>query len=100
MLERMTGGRFRSTPHRVLNTSSRDRLSFPFFFDPNFHARVRPIALVLPCLYSELHDGPLKGLIDELTRVTYLAQVVVSVAGTDRPSEFNEMRDAFAPVRT
>jgi glucosyl-3-phosphoglycerate synthase len=64
------------------------------------HARVRPIALVLPCLYSELHDGPLKSLIDELTRVTYLAQVVVSVAGTDRPSEFNEMRDAFAPVRT
>jgi glucosyl-3-phosphoglycerate synthase len=64
------------------------------------HARVRPIALVLPCLYSELHDGPLKNLIDELTRVTYLAQVVVSVAGTDRPSEFNEMRDAFAPVRT
>ncbi len=64
------------------------------------HAQVRPIALVLPCLYSELHDGPLKGLIDELTRVTYLAQVVVSVAGTDRPSEFDEMRDAFAPVRT
>jgi len=43
MLERMTGGRFRSTPHRVLNCSSRSRLSFPFFFDPNFHAQVRPI---------------------------------------------------------
>jgi isopenicillin N synthase-like dioxygenase len=23
----------------------RDRLSFPFFFDPNFHARVQPIEL-------------------------------------------------------
>jgi isopenicillin N synthase-like dioxygenase len=45
MLERMTGGRYRSTPHRVLNVGSNDRLSFPFFFDPNFHAEVRPIEL-------------------------------------------------------
>ncbi|MBS0447427.1 MAG: isopenicillin N synthase family oxygenase [Proteobacteria bacterium] len=44
MLDRMTGGLYRSTPHRVaLNTSGRDRLSFPFFFDPAFGARVRPI---------------------------------------------------------
>ncbi len=44
MLERMTGGLYRSTPHRVArNTSGRDRLSFPLFFDPNFHARVQPI---------------------------------------------------------
>jgi isopenicillin N synthase-like dioxygenase len=45
MLDRMTGGRYRSTPHRVRNVTSRDRLSFPFFFDPNFHARVQPIEL-------------------------------------------------------
>ena len=44
MLDRMTGGLYRSTPHRVVrNTSGRDRLSFPLFFDPNFHARVKPI---------------------------------------------------------
>jgi isopenicillin N synthase-like dioxygenase len=45
MLDRMTGGLFRSTPHRVRNPAPRDRLSFPFFFDPNFFARVRPIEL-------------------------------------------------------
>jgi len=44
MLDRMTGGLYRSTPHRVMrNTSGRDRLSFPLFFDPNFEARVRRI---------------------------------------------------------
>jgi isopenicillin N synthase-like dioxygenase len=45
MLDRMTGGRYRSTPHRVRNLSGRDRLSFPFFFDPNFNAEVAPIKL-------------------------------------------------------
>ena len=45
MLDRMTRGAFRSTPHRVRNPSARERLSFPFFFDPNFFARVQPIDL-------------------------------------------------------
>src|SRR3954453_765320 len=42
MLERMTGGRYRSTPHRVLNTSGASRLSFPFFFDPAWDAEILP----------------------------------------------------------
>ncbi|WP_165073178.1 isopenicillin N synthase family dioxygenase [Paludisphaera rhizosphaerae] len=45
MLDRMTGGLYRSTPHRVRNPAPRDRLSFPFFFDPSFDAPVRPIAI-------------------------------------------------------
>ena len=43
MLDRMTGGRYRSTRHRVLNTSGRSRLSYPFFFDPGWDAEIEPI---------------------------------------------------------
>jgi isopenicillin N synthase-like dioxygenase len=43
MLERLTGGRYRSTPHRVRNTSGEDRLSFPLFLDPSWDAVVEPL---------------------------------------------------------
>ncbi|HXG65947.1 MAG TPA: 2-oxoglutarate and iron-dependent oxygenase domain-containing protein [Blastocatellia bacterium] len=43
MLDRMTGGHYMSTPHRVQNLAGHSRLSFAFFFDPNFHAEVKPI---------------------------------------------------------
>lgn len=45
MLDRMTRGLYRSTPHRVQNLSTSNRLSFPFFFDPNFNVEVKPIEL-------------------------------------------------------
>ncbi|MEI9991418.1 MAG: 2-oxoglutarate and iron-dependent oxygenase domain-containing protein [Rhizomicrobium sp.] len=40
MLDRLTGGLYRSTPHRAKNASARGRLSFPFFFDPSFDAEI------------------------------------------------------------
>ncbi|HEX4945233.1 MAG TPA: 2-oxoglutarate and iron-dependent oxygenase domain-containing protein [Blastocatellia bacterium] len=58
MLDRLTGGLYRSTPHRVRNVSGRDRLSFPFFFDPNWHAEIEPIAhgLTIPDDRAERWD--------------------------------------------
>jgi len=43
MLDRLTKGQYRSTPHRARNVSGRGRLSFPFFFDPDFDARMLPV---------------------------------------------------------
>jgi isopenicillin N synthase-like dioxygenase len=43
MLERLMRGRYRSAPHRVRNMTARSRLSFAFFFDPNFNAEMKPI---------------------------------------------------------
>lgn len=43
MLDRMTGGFYRSTPHRVRNAGGRARLAFPLFFDPDFVAEVLPL---------------------------------------------------------
>jgi isopenicillin N synthase-like dioxygenase len=45
MLERMTRGLYRSTPHRVRNASAFGRLSFPFFLDPDWSATVTPLPL-------------------------------------------------------
>ena len=42
MLERLSGGRFISAPHRVINHGGRERLSFPVFYDPDFEAVMTP----------------------------------------------------------
>ena len=46
MLDRLTGGWYRSTPHRVRNASGRGRLSFPLFFDPDFDAEMQALPTI------------------------------------------------------
>ena len=47
-----------STPHRVrLNTSGRDRLSFPLFFDPDMDARIEPIRSAATDDHATRWDG-------------------------------------------
>ena len=59
----------------------------------------RPIALVLPSLYAEIQGPALKRIVDELSRVPYLAQCVVSLSGAAGEGQFREMRDLFDRVR-
>jgi glucosyl-3-phosphoglycerate synthase len=55
---------------------------------------VNPIALVLPCLYSELEGPALAGILEELKRVSYLNEVVVAL-GRASPLEFRRARAYF-----
>ncbi|THH08242.1 hypothetical protein EW146_g9056 [Bondarzewia mesenterica] len=53
MLDMMTGGRFKSSRHRVLSPApNTTRLSFPFFFDYSWTAKIKPFPLShLPPLF-------------------------------------------------
>ncbi len=64
------------------------------------YSRERPVALVLPCLMSELRGDGLKGIVDVLRSVHYLRQIVVSLSGTDDRSEYEEMRRFWEGVTT
>ena len=44
MMQRWTNGRFVSTPHRVRNRTGRDRISVPFFANPDYGAVITPLA--------------------------------------------------------
>ena len=43
MLCRLTNGLLRSTPHRVINKSGKERFSCPFFFDPHVNTEIQPL---------------------------------------------------------
>jgi len=43
MLDRLTAGAYRSTPHRVRNVADHDRISLPFFLDPSWDARIEQL---------------------------------------------------------
>jgi isopenicillin N synthase-like dioxygenase len=61
MMQRWTNGRFVSTPRRVANRTGRDRISVPFFVNPDYGATIAP-ALGgegrAEALYEPLASGP------------------------------------------
>ncbi|RDW63496.1 hypothetical protein BP6252_11041 [Coleophoma cylindrospora] len=43
IFQRYTGGNYKSSLHRVINKSSKDRYSIPYFFDGNLNAVLSPV---------------------------------------------------------
>jgi len=82
MLERITGGLYKSTPHRVLNKAGKNRLSFPLFFDPGFDAPVRKIENIsLPLITDDSSERWDKASVHEFsgTYGDYLLQKIGKV---------------------
>ena len=60
-------------------------------------ARHRPIALVLPSLYSEFEGRAMPGIVKELAKVRYLSEVVL-VLDKASEKEFRHVREVLSPI--
>ena len=60
-----------------------------------WYAQERPIALVLPSLYSELKGEALRGIVRELKDVKYINEIVVTLGPTSA-EEFKHAKEFFS----
>jgi glucosyl-3-phosphoglycerate synthase len=81
-----------TTLHR-LGQPSLERIEAEVFA----HSRVRPIALVLPALYSEFEGRAMPGILEELAKVKYLQQIVL-VLGQASDREFRKAQELLSPL--
>jgi glucosyl-3-phosphoglycerate synthase len=79
-----------STLHR-LNEDNVDKLEEELIEDTEH----RPIALVLPCLYSELGREALQNIVEEIKNVPYLYEIVVTL-GRANADEFRHAKEFFS----
>ncbi len=80
MLDRMTGGLYVSTPHRVLNISGKNRVSFPLFFDPDFNMTIDPLPGFDNCMKADAQRWDGKNVYDfSGTYGDYIIQKVTKV---------------------
>lgn len=54
--------------------------------------KIRPIALLLPSLFSEIHTKALKGIIETLKGIEFIDEIVITL-GKASPSEFIEAKN-------
>jgi len=59
--------------------------------------RARPVALVLPALYSEFKRPAMAGIVSELSKVSYLKEVVL-VLDKASDKEYQQVREFMDPV--
>lgn len=61
------------------------------------YSSARPVALVLPALYSEFEGPAMPKIIEELSKVKYLQQIVL-VLGKASDKEFKKAREFMSPI--
>ena len=60
-------------------------------------ARTRPMTLVLPSLYSELEGEALPNIVNELSKVSYLEEIVIGLDQADE-SQYRKALEFFKPL--
>ncbi|MEK6745156.1 MAG: glycosyl transferase [Nitrospirota bacterium] len=60
-------------------------------------SRTRPVALVLPALYSEFEGPAMPKIVEELSKVKYLCEIVL-VLDKASDKEFQKVREFMAPI--
>ena len=61
------------------------------------YSLARPVALVLPALYSEFEGPAMPRIVEELAKVKYLGQIIL-VLGRASDKEFARVRQFMAPI--
>jgi glucosyl-3-phosphoglycerate synthase len=61
------------------------------------HSRTNPVALVIPCLITELERPALAAIVQELSRIDYLDEIVIALGRADR-RQFESARRFFAAL--
>lgn len=61
------------------------------------HSRTNPVTLIIPCLITELERHAIRKIVEELTQVDYLEEIVIPIGRADR-HQFEYARRFFAPL--
>lgn len=57
-------------------------------------SKKRPMSLILPCLYSELHGPALENIIEELSKANYISEIIIGLDAANK-DEFEHAREFF-----
>lgn len=58
-------------------------------------AKSRPMSLILPCLYSELQGPALGNILEQLSKATYLSEIIIGLDAANK-EEFEHAREFFS----
>lgn len=60
-------------------------------------SRTRPMALILPCLYSELEGPAMPNILEHLSKVPYLTEIIIGLDRADE-SQYRKAIEFFRPL--